>query len=308
MIPGVTAGGFLHRALDRFAIWTEDRVSRAPEPLRLGMPAPLDCFGPVPRLDGAPPARGRWSVRSPRPAHPGDRLWLRAAPAIGPRRGTALLVPPWKIRHPRIVGGYVRLLRTAGLDTWLLSPPHHLERVIAGGRSGEGFVSLDVARLRAVVEQLVVEIRACAMLAAERGPVVLVGLSLGGLGAALAATAGEPVASAALIAPPDLRLTLSETGIGRRYRELSARAGSPWPGGDALEAALAPFDPALRRPTASRLLVAAGRHDVIAPPAGAVRLARAWGIEPAVYPRGHLSLIFLCNRLRADLRRFLMVG
>ena len=301
----MSVDGFLHRALDRLAVWTEDRVRRAPEPLRLAPPAPLDCFGPVPLLEGAPPSSGSWSAPSPRPAHPGDRLSLRAAPALGPRRGTALLVPPWKIRRPALVSGYLRLLREAGFDAWLLSPPHHLERVTAGGRSGEGFVSLDVARMRAAFEQLVLELRACIALAAGRGPVGVVGLSLGALGAALASTGGERLDFAALVAPPDLRLTLSETGIGRRYRQLSARAGSPWPAEAALQAALGPFDPSLRRPTARRLFVAVARHDAISPASGALRLARAWGVEPAVYPRGHLSLLFLCRQLRKDLARFI---
>ena len=94
---------------------------------------------------------------------------VRATPAGGERRGTVLLVPPWKISRPELVSGYARLLAEAGHDVWLICPPRHLERAEPGSRSGEGFISLDLARLRAVFEQLVLELRVCAALAASQG-------------------------------------------------------------------------------------------------------------------------------------------
>jgi predicted alpha/beta hydrolase family esterase len=68
---------------------------------------------------------------------------------------------------------------------------------------------------------------------------------------------------------------------------------------------LAPFRADARRPTARRTFVAAGREDRIAPPSGAIALARAWGVEPRLYDRGHLTLLFACRALRRDLARFL---
>ncbi|GEJ59026.1 hypothetical protein [Anaeromyxobacter diazotrophicus] len=300
------APALLHRAIDALAVWSEDLVRRAPEPCRLAAPEPLRCFAPLPALP-AEPAPGRsWSAPSPRPAGAGDRLSVHVTPAVGPRRGTVLLVPPWKIRSPRLVRGYVALLARAGWEPWLVCPPHHLERTRPGARSGEGFVSLDAQRQREVFEQLVLELRVCAALAARRGPVGLVGLSLGALAGALAATAPERLAFAALVGPPKLALVLSQTGIGRRYRRLAERAagGGPWPGDAALAEALAPLDPAGRAPTAARLFVAAGLHDGIAPLAGARELSERWGVAPHLYPRGHLSLLFLCRALRRDLAAF----
>ena len=206
-----------------------------------------------------------------------------------------------------MVSGWSDVLRRAGWDVWLVCPPHHLERTEPGSRSGDRFVTLDLPRFRAVLEQFVLEIRTCAELAARTGPVGLVGLSLGALAGALAATAPERLEFAALVAPPHLPLVLAESGVGRRYRRLAALAGSHWPGTEALAAALAPLDPALRNPTARRILVAGGSHDRIAPPAGPVRLARAWGIEPLLYPRGHISVLFLCGALRRDVARFASV-
>jgi hypothetical protein len=296
--------GLLHRSVDALAVWSEDRHHHQPEPCRLVAPAPLSCFGPLPPLPEPPPRSGSWSVRSPRPLSVEDRVYVHTTPAHRGFLGTALLVPPWKIGNPQLVSGYTRLLAEVGYDVWLVSPPRHLERTPAGVRSGEGFVSLDLARLRDTFEQFVVELRFCAALAARQGKVGLLGLSLGGLAGAFAATAPERLEFAALVAPAHLSLVMTETGIGRRYRRLAALAGSAWPDEEVLAAALAPFDACLRKPTARHLFVAAGLHDRIVPTSGPVALARAWGVVPRLYPRGHISLLFLCRELRHDLARF----
>ena len=229
---------------------------------------------------------------------------MHATPTCRQLRGTALLVPPWKIGSPQRVSGYTQLLAESGYDVWLVCPPGHLERTPPGRRSGEGFVSLDLARLRATFEQFVTELRFCVALAARQGKVGLVGLSLGGLAGAFAATAPERLEFAALVAPPHLSLVMAETGIGRRYRRLATLAGSAWPEEEVLAAALAPFDAGLRTPTAHRLFVAGGLHDLIVPSAGPSALAHAWGLAPRLYPRGHISLLFLCQALRRDLALF----
>jgi predicted alpha/beta hydrolase family esterase len=291
------------RLLDGLAMWTEDRVRRDAVGYRPAGAGPLACFGPLPALPAvSPPRQGAWSF--PSPAVPDDPLTVHVVPARGASRGTAVLVPPWKIRHLRAVAGWSRLVTGAGLDAWIYVPPHHLERA-RGARSGEGFVTPDLARLRAALEQVVVELRAVISLAGARGPVSLVGLSLGGLAAALAATAPERLAAAALVAPPDLEVSLARTRIGARYRALALRAGAPLPGPEALSAELGPLSPARRSPNAARLLVAGGAHDIIVPPDAPAALARAWGVEPRLYPRGHLSLLLACRALRRDVAALL---
>jgi len=228
-----------------------------------------------------------------------------ATPARANPRGTVLLVPPWKIGSPGLLSGYTRLCCESRLDVWLVCPPHHLHRTSPGARSGEHFVSLDLFRLSRAFEQFVLELRVCIALAARRGPVGLVGLSLGGLAGALAATAPEALDFAALVAPANLHLALECTAIGRRYRRLALRASPDWPTGEELAAALAPFDPSSRPLTARELFVAAGLHDVIAPPQGTLELSRSWGVAPHLYSRGHLSLLFLCRALRQDLADFI---
>jgi hypothetical protein len=127
------------------------------------------------------------------------------------------------------------------------------------------------------------------------------GLSLGGLSAGLAATGPEPLDFAALVAPPaDLAQVFAVTAIGRRYARLAERAGAPLPGEEALRRLLAPLSPAARPLTARRALVAAGLHDAIVPPEGPAALARAWGLAPRLFGRGHLTLLLGCRAVRRE--------
>jgi hypothetical protein len=288
-------------------MWFEDRFSREPQAYRAGRGGELECWGPLPPLPPPPRDGEVWAAPTPLPdAGDGDRMVVRSFPPPGPRSGTVVLVPPWKIRSARLLSGYVALVRDAGWRVWLLTPPHHLERTAAGARGGEGFVTLDLDRQRRVFEQLVLEIRVLATLARPEGPVGLLGLSLGALAAALASTAGEPLEHAALLAPPaDLLQVLGRTPIGRRYRALATRAGAPLPEEGALRDAFRCFEPAARAPAAARLFIATGTEDAIVPPEGPLALAAAWGAAPRVYRRGHLSLLFACRALRRDLAAFL---
>jgi pimeloyl-ACP methyl ester carboxylesterase len=143
-----------------------------------------------------------------------------------------------------------------------------------------------------VLDTAVRELRAClAAAGAGAGTVALVGLSLGSLTAAWAATGPERVDAAALVAPPaDLLAVFRETAIGRRYEALARRAGAPLPPEPELARRLAWLSPLGRRPTAGRILVAGGRHDAIAV-GGARALARAWGVPLRERPRGHITLL-----------------
>jgi predicted alpha/beta hydrolase family esterase len=292
----------LHRAVDALAMWVEDRPARPPQGFRPGPGGPLDAFGPVPPAPAPAPVPPVWRFAVPAwGGPPGDRALVRAYPARGRPRGTAVLVPPWKTPPAAALRGWTGLLSRLGLEVWLLVPPHHRGRTAPGGRSGEAFVSNDLGRLRASLAETVREIRMLAAAAAPRGPVGLLGLSLGALAAAHAATAPEPLAFAALVAPPaDLAQVFAATPIGARYRRLAERAGAPLPPEAELRALLEPLSPAGRRPTAARVLVAAGTHDAIVPPQGPTALARAWGLEPRLFPRGHLTLLFACRALRRE--------
>jgi hypothetical protein len=297
----------LHGAVDSLAMWSEDLRRRTPIPFVAAAREPLDCFGPLPPLPRPPDGPGAWEAPSPRPAPGDDILHVEVTPAEGERRGTAVLVPPWKLPRLSLLSGWTRTIARTGLDVWTIIPPLHLHRSPPGIRSGEAFVTPDVPALRKAVEQLVLEIRLLLELARGRGgEVALVGLSLGGLAAAIAATTDEAApARVAVVAPPaDLHAVAAETRIGRRILGLTGPAGVS-PAIDTLPDMLWPFRAHARPARAGRVLVAIGSHDAIALTAAATELARDWNADLRVYPRGHLTLLFLCDALRRDLRAFL---
>ena len=278
--------GGAHRLVDRLAMAVEDGVDRPPVSWRAGPDGPLDPFGPP---EAVPP--------------------LRVTGARGARRGTAILLPPWKFRSPAVLSGWVRSLAGAGLEVWLAVPPLHLERTPPGQRSGEGVVSPDLARMREVLAQAVLEARACVVRAsAAGGEVVVVGLSFGALVAAWVATGPERVGRVALVAPPaDLGAVFRETPIGRRYAALAERAGHPVPGPEELARRLGWLVPLERHPTAGQVLVAGGRYDAIAV-GGAEAVARAWAAPLRQFPRGHLTLLLGCAAVRREVARFAAGG
>lgn len=299
------AGRWAHKRVDALAMWIEDLRHRAPVPFVAAAREPLDCYGPLPPLP-PPPERGTWGAQSPRPT-PGDaRMLVEVSPARGPRRGTTIVVPPWKLPRLSLLAGWTAAVARSGNEVWTLIPPLHLRRSPPGHPSGQTFVTADVPALRAVVEQLVLEIRMLLALARTRGqPVGLLGLSLGALAAALAATAAEAPDRAAVVAPPaDLHAVALETRIGRRFLARPRAAGAA-PAAGELADMLWPFRADGRPPRAGRVLVAVGSADAIALPGPAAVLARTWGAELRVYPRGHITLLFLCRALRRDVAEFL---
>ena len=282
-------GGAFHRLVDRLAMAFEDRAARPPAPWRPGPDLPFDPSGPLPALPPVPP--------------------IRTTQARGARLGTVVLVPPWKIRSTAILAGWTRALSAAGLEVWIPVPPFHLERTPPGERPGEGSLGPDLARTREVLATAVLEVRACLERAGESGgTVALVGLSLGALTAAWAATGPERVDTAALVAPPaDLGAVFRATAIGRRYARLAERAGAPLPDEGEVGRRLAWLSPLARVPTAARVLVAGGRHDAITLD-GAGALARAWKVPLREFPRGHLTLLLACPTLRREVAAFATGG
>ncbi|HET8540757.1 MAG TPA: hypothetical protein VFL83_12880 [Anaeromyxobacter sp.] len=297
----------VHAGIDRLAMWMEDRVRHAAQPFLPCAPEPLDCLGPLSAIPEPPAAEGPWSTPSPRPVSPFDRMTLLVVPRRAPFRGTAVVVPPWKTDAPSIVRRYTDLLAETGHEVWLLVPPEHMGRASPGARSGHGFATLDLRRFRALFEQLVLEIRTAVAMAARRGRAGVVGLSIGALAASFALASGDAAGFGALVAPPaDLAAVLRTTRIGRRYGRIAEEAGTRFPDGPELRRVLAPFDPLQVRPPRSPVFLAVGRYDRIALPDAALALGRAWDVQPRVYARGHLSLLFLCQAMLDDLRRFLL--
>src|SRR5512146_386851 len=108
--------GSLHRLVDEIAMAIEDRRRRPAVGFAASDASPLDCFGPLAELPPAPPRDGSWRAPSPRSCGEDRSMAVEARPARGERRGTAVLVPPWKVPNLGAVAGYARLLARAGFD------------------------------------------------------------------------------------------------------------------------------------------------------------------------------------------------
>jgi pimeloyl-ACP methyl ester carboxylesterase len=203
------------------------------------------------------------------------------------RRGTVLALHGFTMGQPRFDALVLMASHwyRRGLDVALLTLPHHGERTPAGARfSGEQFAVPHVARLAEAVREAIYEIRQIAWwLREETGaPVGVLGLSLGGYLAALAAGLCEDLDFAVPIVPPvcigDLAWRFftrtrhyragGEAALGRAELRRSFRVHSP-------------LSHPLRLPT-ERVMIVAGRGDRIVPPEHPTALWKHWG-EPRIH-------------------------
>jgi dienelactone hydrolase len=205
----------------------------------------------------------------------------------GRPRGTVLALHGFTMGNPRIDATVLLASHwyRRGLDVALLTLPHHGARKPADARfSGEHFAVPDVSRLGEAVREAIYEIRQVThWLREESGaPVGLIGLSLGGYLAALAAGLLDDLDFAVPMVPPvcigDLAwrfftrtrhhreggavvLTLEELRRGFRIHS--------------------PLTHPLRIPK-ERVMIVAGRGDRVVPPEHPAALHRHWG-EPRIH-------------------------
>jgi surfactin synthase thioesterase subunit len=189
---------------------------------------------------------------------------------------------------------FARAWLARGLDVALLTLPHHGRRRPAGARfSGEPFATPHVGRMAEAVRQAVWEIRLLAawLRRARSAPVGLLGLSLGGTLAALAAGLWDefdfavPMASPVCIGDLAWRFMTRSRSFRGAPREVSRRELR------ALFRAISPLAHPLRIPR-ERALVVGGRGDRIVPPEHPAALWRHWGEPPLHWFAGsHLAPI-----------------
>ena len=167
-----------------------------------------------------------------------------------------------------------------GLDVVLVMLPYHGRRASACCRySGELFASWDVGQLNEAVRQSVHDVDRVVrwLLECGRGPVGLLGVSLGGYVTALLAALRDDLAFAIPVVPA---VCLADLPV-RLFARSGDRHDAPFTFGE-LERAYrvhSPLTYPLRTPR-ERVLVIGGRGDAVTPVSHARRLWRHWG-EPA---------------------------
>jgi len=202
-------------------------------------------------------------------------------------RGTLVALHGFSMGRPRLdaFALFASQWFRRGLDVALVTLPYHGVRTPPDARfSGEHFAVPDVARLSAAVREAIWEIRVitCWLRMETRGPVGLLGLSLGGYLTALAAGLFDDLDFAIPMVPP---ICIGDLAWGFFAQTRYAREGG--------EAALSraelrrsfrvhsPLAHPLRIPR-ERVLIVAGRGDRIVPPEHPAALWSHWG-EPAIH-------------------------
>lgn len=190
----------------------------------------------------------------------------------------------------RLLRWSLRALPRAGVDVWFPWLPLHGPRTPPGAVSGERFLSADLARTAAAVEQSVGETVALVRWLRSRGErVALVGVSLGGWVGALTATVPSELDRVLLWTPvvdPADALTHSPLAAHLRH----AVRLDALPPAD-VESFLRPLAPLHReRSIASeRVLVLGALHDNVVSTTSLNEFARRWDAHLEWVPRGHIS-------------------
>ncbi len=291
-----------------------------------GPPEQISSVQTTPLRSGEGIERLKLTFPSPyRPLNPGytarlgDRLpcgevrarLVQPSPAAD-RAGTGMPEPgsaeaggePWAETALVLIHGWVQnrldllerrwagpMARGLAVPSALLMLPYHMDRITQGERfHGEHFISADLPRTIEALVQSVQEALALAAWLRDRGArrVGVMGFSLGGLIAALAAAA-EPDLDLAVVAEAPCNLAdLIYSSLRLYYVRRDARdQGISHERLCAVLRAVTPehFTPAI---PSDRVLIVHGHYDLTVPPVHAERLQEAWGRPPICwYPGGH---------------------
>ena len=255
------------------------------------------------------PFTPREASAPPTPIH--TQLWSHEP---GRPRGTVIALHGFTMGRPRLDA---KLLMASqwferGLDVALFTLPYHGARTPTDARfSGEHFAVPDVGRLSEAMREAIYEIRRVMHWRREEtgAPVGVLGLSLGGYLAALAAGLCDDLDFVIPIVPPvcigDLAWRFfTQTRHYRRGGEAALTRGELRRG----FRIHSPLAHPLRLP-AERVMIVAGRGDRIVPPEHPVALWRHWG-EPRIhwFSGSHLAPFGRGRITRAILDHFESIG
>lgn len=239
---------------------------------------------------------------------PSDYVPFASGPAACPENAT-VWVEHWTHAHDRarativLLHGFTmgspafdaRVMMAArwfalGLDVALVTLPYHGRRASAQCRySGELFASWDVGQLSEAVRQSVHDVHLVVewLRSRGRGPVGVLGVSLGGYATALLAALRDDLAFAIPVVPAVSLADLPFRLLERRLAGLEAPFTS-----DELERAYRIHSPLTYplRTARQSVLIVGGRGDAVTPVSHVRRLWRHWG-EPkaAWFSGGHVA-------------------
>jgi hypothetical protein len=237
-----------------------------------------------------------------RPYHPGSaavpaddlvhmELWRHETER---RRATVVALHGFTMGRPRLDAPVLLASHwwRAGLDVALLTLPFHGARTPADARfSGEHFAVPHVARMAESVRRAVHEVRAVSLWLRETSgaPVGLLGLSLGGYLAALAAGLWDDFAFVVPMVPPVCIGDLAWQFFRRSRRQGAAQPAFAYEELRRHYRVHSPLAHPLRTPR-ERTFIVAGRGDRIVPPEHPFALWCHWG-RPGIhwYSGGHLT-------------------
>lgn len=207
-------------------------------------------------------------------------LWL--SPLERSHRGSLVFLHAWKAAGPWRLQKVGRRAIQEGFEVFLPAHPYHAWRKPKMTSSGILMLSADLDRTAKAVQQAVLDARSLLRWVQERdqGPVILAGVGLGGLIAALVATVHDDLDGLVLIAAPDRLSQLLWSGLADkgRFREVVERAGI---GRDDLDQTWATLDPGWRPPKLApeRVLLVDGRYDHEENSRSHLKLAERWGVD-----------------------------
>jgi len=199
---------------------------------------------------------------------------------------------------------FVPEVARAEWDTWLLELPEHMRRQRPASRySGEFMVTGDAGRITRSILQAQADLRALSARLAVMGyeRVILVGISIGASPVMQAlVNCGPEVAGAVGIVPSvDAYSGLWDSLLGRGLRPTGKAAGITDDLARRVLARITPRFVGQPRVDPSRILLAYGRHDLVARPHESLDLARDWdGCALAPMNAGHATVIALYPRIR----------
>ena len=307
--------------LRRRTLWPDAEDLRR---LRAGEPPDLSLDDPGPPAtvsfldgddgDGIPGGRFEFPSSAPYGLPHDSMVHGELFPASQPSGAAVVLFPgAFTGLNPgleeRFYARVARAFAQAGITAAFLTPPLHKDRAALrpGGereRSGHDLLHGDIFTHIRAMAQAARDVRATmSWLEAEHGRVGLWGISLGALVHSLVLLHDPRPAFVVLVQPPVGRSGAFASPLLEVWTQQLQDSGvTP----QDMEAAFAVMDRG-RPPQvpADRILIQAGRHDLVASPEGIVEIRERWG-DPRVswYEHSHTSIFMARRQLIAEALRF----